>query len=152
MSPDFIRLARAVAGPIALMLALPALAVLTGCGEGGPAMNPVSGTVTVGGAPAADVLVTFLPTDPAMESASGRTGADGAYTLTTGVQGKPGAVAGKYTVTLQQQSSGAVDESAYGGGGGQSAPPAGPESNIPADWSKSVDVTSGSNTIDLTVE
>lgn len=135
-----------------LALCFGILTTLVGCGDGGPAMNPVSGTVTVGGAPAADVLVTFSPSDTSLEAASGRTGADGAYTLTTGVQGKPGAMAGSYTVTLQQQSSGSVDEAAYGGGGNQSAPPSGPESNIPADWSQSVEVTSGSNTIDLTVE
>lgn len=139
-----------------LVLCLGLVTTLAGCGEGGPAMNPVSGKVTIGGQPAADVLVTFQPSDSSMEAASGRTGADGSYTLTSGTQGKPGAMAGSYTVTLAQQSSGAVDEAAYGSGAGgsgrSSQAPTGPESSIPADWSKSVEVTSGQNTIDLSVE
>jgi predicted small lipoprotein YifL len=139
-----------------LVLCIGLVTTLAGCGEGGPAMHPVSGKVTIGGQPAADVLVTFQPSDATMESASGRTGADGSYTLTSGTQGKPGAMAGSYTVTLAQQSSGEVDMSAYSGGGSgggrSSQAPTGPESNIPADWSKSVEVASGENTIDLSVE
>ena len=111
---------------LSLVLSFGMIAMLVGCGEGGPATSAVTGKVTIGGQPAADVLVTFQPTDSSMEAASGRTGADGSYTLTTGAQGKPGAMAGSYKVVLQPQSSSAVDEAAYAGGGGQSAPPAGP--------------------------
>ena len=135
-----------------------AATMLVGCGDGGPATSAVTGKVTIGGQPAADVLVTFQPTDTTMEAASGRTGAYGSYTLTTGAQGKPGAMAGSYKVVLQPQSSSSMDEAAYAGGGGQSAPPTGPESNIPEDYRsaettpKQVDVTSGANTIDIAVE
>ena len=141
-----------------LTLCFGILATLVGCGDGGPAMNPVSGKVTIGGAPAADVLVTFQPTDSSMQPASGRTGTDGTYTLTSGTQGKPGAMTGSYKVVLQQQASSAVDDAAYGGGGSSSAPPEGPESNIPEAYNsaettpKQVDVTSGENTIDIAVE
>ena len=142
-----------------LTLCFGILATLVGCGDGGPAMNPVSGKVTIGGAPAADVLVTFQPTDSSMQPASGRTGTDGTYTLTSGTQGKPGAMTGSYKVLLQQQASSAVDEAAYASSGGnESAPPAGPESNIPEAYNsaettpKQVDVTSGENTIDIAVE
>ena len=117
-------------------------------------MNPVSGKVTIGGQPAADVLVTFTPSDSSMEAASGRTGADGTYTLTSGIQGKPGAMTGSYTVTLVQQAASSVDpeQAGYSGGSNTSAPPAAPESSIPDDWSKPVDVAAGENTIDLAVE
>lgn len=143
---------------LSLVFSLGMISMLIGCGEGGPAMNAVTGTVTIGGQPAADVLVTLQPTDSSMEAASGRTGADGSYTLTTGVQGKPGAMTGSYKVVLQPQSSSSMDEAAYAGGGDQSAPPAGPESNIPDEYRsaettpKQVDVTSGANTIDIAIE
>lgn len=141
---------RALLFPVCLGL----LTVVTGCGDGGPAMNPVSGKVTIGGQPAADVLVTFTPSDSSMEAASGRTGADGTYTLTSGIQGKPGAMTGSYTVTLMQQAASAVDpeQAGYSGGSNTSAPPPAPESSIPDDWSKPVDVAAGENTIDLAVE
>ncbi len=139
-----------------LALCFGVLATVVGCGEGGPAMNAVTGTVTIGGQPAADVLVTFQPSDATMEAASGRTGSDGKYTLTSGIQGKPGAMAGSYKVVLQQQSS--ADEAAYAGGGGQSAPPTGPETNIPEEYSSAdttpmtKEVTSGANTIDIAID
>jgi hypothetical protein len=139
-----------------LVLCFGVLVTILGCGEGGPTMNAVTGKVTIGGQPAADVLVTFQPTDSTMEAASGRTGTDGSYTLTSGIQGKPGAMTGSYKVVLQQQSS--ADEAAYAGGGGQSAPPSGPETNIPEEYSSAEttpmtkDVASGANTIDIAIE
>jgi hypothetical protein len=129
------------------------LTVVTGCGDGGPAMSPVSGKVTIGGQPAPDVLVTFTPSDSSLETASGRTGADGSYTLTSGVQGKLGAMTGSYTVTLAQQAASIVDPTQAGyGDAGNSGPPPALDSNIPDGWSKPVDVAAGENTIDLAVE
>lgn len=69
----------------------------SGCGGGkpkGPDLVPVTGTVVYKNAPLSDVNVTFLPeSGPA---ATGKTGADGKFALST--NGQSGAVAGKHKV------------------------------------------------------
>src|SRR5262249_34258094 len=65
-----------------------------GCG-GGPALAPVTGTVTMNGKPLANVQVEFWPQDGAPRS-TGATDAAGRYTLTTDGAGKPGAVGGRH--------------------------------------------------------
>lgn len=55
---------------------------LTGCGEGGPALGQVEGTVKYKGAPVAGATITFVMPDG--QIASGATGPDGKYTLMTG--------------------------------------------------------------------
>ncbi len=93
--------------PVALM------AVAIGCGPGGPATVPVTGKITIGGQPANNVSISFIPETAGAPTASG-TANNGTYTLYTGVDGKPGAVVGKYKVTLAAQ--GASDEAAYRSG------------------------------------
>lgn len=80
------------------------LAVLTlcfvGCSGGpddAPETIPVSGTVTLDGAPLSDARVTFVP-DGAGQAASGPTDSSGKFTLTT--NGLTGAPAGKYKVSV----------------------------------------------------
>lgn len=72
-----------------------------GCGQAGPTVYPVQGTVTIGGKPAPSIAVTFAPVDGKPASA-GKTNANGVFILLT-QSGKAGAVAGKHKVILQSQ-------------------------------------------------
>lgn len=91
-------------------LALTALILQIGCGESGPALEYVTGTVKKGGEPLASVSVTFHPVDGGVSSA-GRTDSEGRFVLIS-QSGKEGAVAGEHKVTLQQ-----VQETGGGGSG-----------------------------------
>jgi len=86
---------------------LPALAVfaLAGCGSNtNPAAVPVSGTVTVNNLPLAGATVTFIPTDgtPGF-GGTGRTNAEGKYTLTGSRDDTPGVCPGKYKVVISKR-------------------------------------------------
>ncbi len=71
-----------------------------GCGgSSGPALHPVSGKVTKGGKPLANVSVTFSPAGGGISS-GGRTDADGRFALLC-QNGKAGAIEGKHKVVLQ---------------------------------------------------
>ncbi|GIX00313.1 MAG: hypothetical protein KatS3mg111_3645 [Pirellulaceae bacterium] len=83
-----------------LVCALLCNAMLVGCGSGGPDPVPVSGKVLYQGKPVADATVTFLSTSGG-RSASGKTAADGTFTLTTNKTGD-GAVPGDYIVTISK--------------------------------------------------
>lgn len=143
-----------------LCLATPLLLVL-GCGPSGPQTYAVKGKVTIGGAPAAGVQVTFQPKTPdgTLETAGGTSGDDGSYTLYTGVQGKPGAMAGMYVVTLAKSMDEAGAEAGYmsdeGGAQGGADTSADPNTEasegIPADFTLEVEVKAESNTIDIAV-
>ena len=143
-----------------LCLATPLFFVI-GCGPSGPTTQPVSGTVTVGGAPLANATVTFTPKTPdgTLETAGGNTDESGKYTLYTGIQGKPGAMAGVYIVKVAEGMDEAASEAGYmsdeggaQGGADTSADPGAPSgSKIPADFSVEVEVKSGSNTINVEI-
>jgi len=85
--------------------------VLLGCGgsvpnseEGDPV--PVSGIVKLGGQPAANVVVTFIPTESTLGSgASGVTDDSGQYELTNNATGSPGVPAGTYSVLFKSRGS-----------------------------------------------
>lgn len=66
-----------------------------------PQRFPVTGTVTYQNQPLAGAQVTFNPQAPDGKAAFGRTDDNGVYELTTFEAGD-GAVAGKYTVTIQK--------------------------------------------------
>jgi len=68
----------------------------TGCG--GPKPNPVKGSVTLDGQLVDNAHVVFTPVE-GNKVASGVTGADGTFELTTDKQGD-GAVPGEYKVTV----------------------------------------------------
>jgi hypothetical protein len=68
----------------------------SGCGEGGPSVASVSGTVTYQGQPVADAMVTFIPEKGT--PGNGQTDASGKYTIST--RGKNGAVLGLNKVTV----------------------------------------------------
>ncbi|GHT26474.1 hypothetical protein FACS18942_03980 [Planctomycetales bacterium] len=78
------------------------LILFVGCGKAGPAVNPVSGTVTLDGQPLTDASIRFTPKGEG-EAAAGSTNASGNLagikTLSTGTHG---IVAGEYTVTISK--------------------------------------------------
>jgi hypothetical protein len=88
------------------------LLFILGCGDGGtkgpvlPEPVPVSGTVTYGDAPLADAMVTFTPTESTVgQGASGITDGSGKYVLESrwsDGKSKPGAIPGKYVVTISR--------------------------------------------------
>ena len=86
------------------------LAGVVGCGGEPDPPVPVSGKVLYGGKPVEGATVTFLPAESG-RSASGKTGADGAFTLTTN-KTNDGAKPGEYVVTI------AKVEAKGGGDGG----------------------------------
>jgi hypothetical protein len=71
-----------------------------GCSPSGPAVVPVTGTVTLDGAPVAKASVMFKPVAGG-NPADGETDANGKFSLTTQLE-KPraGAIAGEYLVTV----------------------------------------------------
>lgn len=78
-----------------------------GCGPSGLPQADVSGKVTFQGNPVADVLVSFIPEKG--PGASGKTDAEGNYTLMTKKPGD-GAVVGKHVVTISQPVQGMILE------------------------------------------
>ncbi|XZE54143.1 carboxypeptidase-like regulatory domain-containing protein [Planctomycetaceae bacterium SH139] len=111
-----------------LSFALVAVVVI-GCGPtGGKQMRtfPVTGKVTMGGAPVPGATVTFAPVVDGNPSAFARTDTQGVYTLTTYDTGD-GAVKGEYKVLVSKSAPGGGGPSepahdATGQGGGPSAP------------------------------
>jgi hypothetical protein len=73
-------------------------AALAGCG-GSDKPVPVTGKVTVNGAPVAGAGVTFHPQDGKGRPATGETDQNGTYHLTT-INPSDGALPGEYRVTL----------------------------------------------------
>lgn len=78
------------------------VAVLGGCGGGGPELHPVSGTVSYRGEMVQGATVTFR-CEEANTIATGTTDAQGRFELST-YQAGQGAVAGKHTVTVTKAS------------------------------------------------
>lgn len=82
--------------------------LLAGCGQSGtpgPTLVPVTGVLTVGGLPVADVSVQLVPVEATTKSyiSAGKTDASGKFTLVAN-NGKPGAAKGKYRVVLSKTS------------------------------------------------
>ena len=76
-------------------------ATAIGCG-GGPEMPPaypVTGKVTVQGAPLGGYLITFIPAN-GVGGASTNIGSDGSYSLST-LDGRPGCTLGKFKVVIK---------------------------------------------------
>ena len=126
-----------------------------GCGPGGPSVYPVAGTVTIEGQPAQAVQVVLTPVAGNQQVAAGVTDASGRYQLTWGSTARSGAEAGRYKVMLNQLSTETEEElMARYSGGGRKAPET-PKASIPKEYSsadtspKEVEVTAGTNTIDI---
>jgi hypothetical protein len=82
--------------PFAGALAV-ALCALPGCGDSGPKVVPVSGTVTIDDKPLTYGYVQVLP--DGWRPATGRIGADGRFTLTTTAEGD-GCAVGTHPVAI----------------------------------------------------
>lgn len=122
--------------------------VVVGCGPrepAGPTLYPVSGTLLVNGKPVADVGVQLVPVTPQVKSqqttatygASGITDQAGKFTLKS-INGKPGAVKGKYKVILTytpkmdpKEMSGMAK-----GGSAKGTPPPEPELPFPKQYTR----------------
>lgn len=89
--------------------------------------------------------------------ASGQIGADGSYTLTTGVSGTAGAMVGKYKVVLIQDTGADMSYMETGDDPTTAAPPTGGDGTVPAEYAnatttpKEVEVTAGANTINIEI-
>ena len=77
------------------------LALVSGCGDSGPSLNSVEGTVTLDGQPLAKAIVNFEPAGEAGERSSydGQTDESGHYVLHATASQK-GAEPGDYTVHI----------------------------------------------------
>jgi hypothetical protein len=85
-----------------MLVCLPLLALVTGCGGDGLGTVPVTGTVTLDGQPVEGATVTFTPASETAgtdRSAVGLTDASGKYSLNA-TGGGEGAVPGTYSVTI----------------------------------------------------
>ena len=125
-----------------LMSVIAAVAMLAGCGGGydGPPVGSVAGTVTIQGKPAPDVVVEFTPTEGGRGS-TGTTDDSGQYELIYS-SNKMGAQVGKHTVKISGNQ--VLDDN--------STNMMKPKTSVPkevAEMTREVEVSSGSNTIDL---
>lgn len=77
-----------------------AAGLLLGCGESGPKLAPVTGTVTLNGKPLEGAVVSFQPDSSFAEGipANVRSGPDGNYKAFT--NGRSGVMPGKYRVVV----------------------------------------------------
>ena len=82
--------------PAVVLMSL--LIALAGCGKSGPEIAPVHGIVKLDGQPLPNADVQFQP-DDSQRASSGRTDADGRYTLMY-KRGQPGAMVGPHTVRI----------------------------------------------------
>jgi len=78
--------------------AVAAAGLLVGCGESGPKLVPVSGTVTLNGKPLEGASIAFQPTSQDGIPAGDVTGPDGNYKAIT--KGRSGVMPGKYKVVV----------------------------------------------------
>ena len=137
---------------MALIVGLFAFAMLfmAGCGSGGLPQADVSGKVTFQGEPVPGVLVSFTPERG--PGASGKTDAQGNYTLSTKKTGD-GAVVGHHIVAISQPRQGMILEK---GKPPQVAPP--PKMVIPPKYANAqtsgltAEVKVGDNTLDFKLD
>ena len=143
-----------------VVLALcPCLAAIVGCGDGvsGPT-GTVSGKVTYNGSPVpAGCTITFVHEETSV-AATGKTGADGSYSLT--MRGQERVSVGAYKISVSPPAEGAQpgpeDPEAYkavmqaGGGDQAESKPAFPDKYLTTSTSGlTFTVEEGSNTYDL---
>jgi len=93
ISTRFERAVAALAGVLVLFLS-------AGCGDGGPELAGVTGTVTLGGKPVANAEVTFLPQEAGAAPSYARTDSQGDYVLMY-TRDKAGARVGKHDVRIK---------------------------------------------------
>ena len=94
-----------------MALAILLIPVFTGCSNPDSKYSKVEGIITYNGAPVAEATISFMSTSSDSESASGITGADGKFMLTSvqAVAGGSGAMPGDYTVTITKREAAPTD-------------------------------------------
>lgn len=128
-----------------------------GCGQSGPALNSVSGKLTIGGEPAKNIQISFYPSpaNPTQPIASAQVDASGNFVLFSGGSDRKGAVTGKFKIVLAQMAGTTTQDAAaqYQSGGGKApgvTKASFPEEFLSAETStKEVEVKSGPNIINL---
>jgi len=143
------------------------LALVLGCGPGGPKLYPTKGTLKIDGSPANYVTVELHPVDNAENPvATGVIQDDGNFEVFSGKEGESGAAAGTYKVVLRQRQSRedaekAIAEQAAAAAGATtqpSGPPPAPTPTFHSKYSqlntsdKEVTIEKKSNTLSLEVE
>lgn len=105
---------------LALSMVAGLVFIVSGCGgDGLPKPVPAGGKITLNGNPVEGALVTFHSKGGSGRSATGKTGPDGTFKLTT-VNTNDGAAPGDYLITVAKQtakdgsSGGAIDINAGG--------------------------------------
>ena len=93
------RIARAVVGRKMIMFCA-ILSLLSGCGDSGPELAAVTGTITLDGNPLHGALVTFRPTGEVATTSYGVSNKDGFYSLMF-TRDKSGAMPGDYEVDIE---------------------------------------------------
>lgn len=84
------------------------LCALAGCSSGGPALTPVSGTITLGGEPLPNAIVRYIPEgDTKGHGGTGKTGADGKYEIVANRDSRNGLLPGEYRVSVSLLPAGA---------------------------------------------
>ncbi len=145
---------------LAAALCVVSLACL-GCGDDGPKLGKVTGTVTMDGTPMTNVLVTFTPVEGG-RSSNGKTDDSGVYSLTYS-EGLGAAVGmHRVSVTTLKNADNIVDSemrsddpayAAQSGGAAQDYSQANIPEAIPEKYNRKTElqfeVESGSNTIDI---
>lgn len=119
--------------------------VCSGCGQSGPKLGQVTGTVTLDGQPVPRASITFAPVEPGPTSMGG-TNKDGQYKLLFNTD-RQGAVLGKHNVTIRSLEQDTDEDGKPTG----DAPV-----KIPAKYGQvgalTAEVFTGSNTIDFKLE
>jgi hypothetical protein len=135
------------------------LIAATGCGSGdGLKLHPLSGKITVNGAPPTNYIVYLVSTDPDGTGANLVVEDDGSYVARSGREGREGAVAGNYKVVLQATLPDPGEGGVYGGGATPGAVPG--TASLPQELAaygnketspKEITVEAGPNTIDIAI-
>ena len=87
-------------GSLRLLVLIVLMGFTIGCSDSGPRLFEATGKLTLNDKPLANASIIFSPAEqsPTVLLATGRTDAEGAFALITDL--RPGATAGKYTVTI----------------------------------------------------
>lgn len=85
---------------IALATVAMMAASMSGCGESGPKLVPVKGTVMFEGKPLEEAAISFLPSDPGSESRPGEAITDQQGTYKALTMGRTGLTPGRYKVIV----------------------------------------------------
>ena len=146
-----------------LSLCIVIVTAFAGCGDGGPTLSSVTGTLTKGGKPLAGVAVNF--STETGQSSAGLTNSEGKFVLISAT-GKKGAVVGKHKVTLSggpsvaaQQTFDPVKMAAGRDKGGKRGNPglAAPSKDFPPEYGDTTksplnyEVKAGSNDFDIPI-